>query len=68
MFPGLWLVGLTVDAYRVSDAPTKVCFMYTHVCVYMCVCVRQFVLCIFFNFNEFLVAYIMFVFAEIKSP
>lgn len=23
VFPGLWLVGLTVDAYRVSDAPMK---------------------------------------------
>lgn len=26
VFPGLWLVGLTVDAYRVSDAPMKVLF------------------------------------------
>lgn len=24
VFPGLWLVGLTVDAYRVTDAPMKV--------------------------------------------
>lgn len=31
VFPGLWLVGLTVDAYRVSDAPMKVLFCYQYV-------------------------------------
>jgi hypothetical protein len=24
VFPGLWLVGITADAYRVADTPTKV--------------------------------------------
>ena len=26
MFPGLWLVGITADAYRVADTPAKVLF------------------------------------------
>ena len=28
VFPGLWLVGITADAYRVADTPTKVLFFY----------------------------------------
>jgi hypothetical protein len=28
VFPGLWLVGITADAYRVADTPTKVLSLY----------------------------------------